>query len=179
MPVCEPALNAKFGLSASLASTVPETLGCVSSTTVPEPVPITGASSVPVKLTVTVVVLPSFKETVYTSVCCSPPAKPCAPGPAVNVQLPSASTTSSPYVPVIDSATNARSGLSPSMAVNVPVATGSVSSVTFATSELITGASSVPVIVISMEVVLPSLSATVNVSTCTSPSAKAWLFALA
>ena len=86
--------------------------------TEPEPVLITGASSVPVRVMAIVVVLPSFKVIVYVSVCTSPPANACAPGPAVNVQAPVSSTVTEPYTPTTVSATKAKLGLSTSLAVN-------------------------------------------------------------
>ncbi len=82
-PVCEPALKASAGLSASEAVSWPPVVGEVSSVTAPMPVEMTGASSVPVTVTVTVVVEPSLSVTVNLSVTIWPPVSACAAGPSV------------------------------------------------------------------------------------------------
>ena len=129
----------------------------------------------PVPWTVTLisVVVPSFNEITNVSTCSSPSCKTSAFSFRVYVQLPSSSTTKSPYAPPVLTSTNARSGLSGSSAVNWPLTLVTVSSVTVPLPKLTTGKSSVPFTFITTSVVTPFVSSTVNDSVCTSPSANA------
>ena len=147
--------------------------GCTSSTTLPVSAVMTGASSVPVILMVILIVEPSLSVITYTSETCSPSANSRVPSVVLKVQLPFSSTTTSPYSPVIVSATTTSSGLSGSETVTVPLAVESSSSVTSAVPPLVPVPPVVPPelppdpLVPPLSPLVPSVSVPVSVETVT------------
>ncbi len=75
--------KASPGSSALVAVSVPPVVGARSSVTLPLPAEMMAPSKVPVTVTVTVVVLPSFRRTVKSSVSTWPSVSSWAASPSV------------------------------------------------------------------------------------------------